>query len=48
MCANVTVLIVGQWSSPVQPPHNETETDPLQRSEHPLQTQSETRMGTGK
>lgn len=36
----VTVRIVGQWSSPGQPLHNQTETVPLRRSEHPLQIQS--------
>lgn len=38
MC--VTVQIEDQWSSPGQPPHNETETGPLKHSEHPLRTQS--------
>lgn len=40
MCACVTVLILGQWSSPVRPPRSWTETDPLDHSEHPSQTQS--------
>lgn len=40
-CMCVTVLIEGQWSSPAQPPHNETAIDLLGRSEHLLQMQSE-------
>lgn len=43
LCVCVTVLIVGQGSSPARPPHNGTETGPPEHSEHPLQTQSETR-----